>query len=83
MRVAPLLIGTEAFVLAIRHRQADDRPFNRRDRGRAGGWRLVGSGRYRLSRSRTLRVTRATVGSPLSPCDQSVVPAVNTVPPRA
>ena len=28
MRVAPLFIGTEAFVLAIRHRQADDRPFN-------------------------------------------------------
>ncbi len=40
------------------------------------------SGRYRLSRSRTLPVIRATAASPLSPCDQSVVPAVNTVPPR-
>ena len=28
MRVASLFIGTEAFLLAIRHRQGDDRPFN-------------------------------------------------------
>ena len=35
------------------------------------------------NRSRTLRVMRSTIGSrPRSPCDQSVEPQVNTVPPR-
>ena len=34
-------------------------------------------------RSRMLRVMRSTIGSrPRSPCDQSVEPQVNTVPPR-